>query len=161
MNNQSYLIQIDVTLANMNDFERIVEGSWDNKVQDFCVRSTTRQRLRQDVYVDLAILSKEGFVFEASLDTVNRKLKPLSQRVPIILFNKTTVPITQLSTYHWLSLIEVETEGKPQTLRKQGGYLVHGYSLAERRNVVLHTDSDSQVVVGDGDSQLIQQSLHT
>ncbi len=143
-------MQLDVTLAKQHDFERVLEGPWDNKVQDFCVRSTTRERMRQDAYVDLAILSKEGVVYEVSVDTTKNKIQMLSLKHPVTLLNKTTVPISQLPNYTWLSLVEVELDSKPQTLRKQGGYLIHGYNFSERRNVLLYTDSDSQVIVEKG-----------
>ncbi len=126
VSSEQKLIQIDTDKINSNAFENEIQlpNTWSGAVEDFIVRKSSKDGLRDGKYVDIAILTKnKGTVYEISIDATNNAVT--SREIKVSGSNELITAAGTVS--YWNNIIEIEANGAPS-------YLINGYISKDNQN---------------------------
>lgn len=129
VSSEQKLIQIDTDKINSNAFENEIQlpNTWSGAVEDFIVRKSSKDGLRDGKYVDIAILTKnKGTVYEISIDATNNAVT--SREIKVSGSNELITAAGTVS--YWNNIIEIEANGAPS-------YLINGYISTGNQNICI------------------------
>ena len=129
VSSEQKLIQLDTGNIGNGEFEKEI---WPGVVEDFIVRKSTKDGLRDNKYVDIAILTKnEGTVQEITIDTSKNQPNSViatSREIKVSGSNELIAAAKTVS--YWNNIIEIEANGAPS-------YLINGYISTGNQNICI------------------------
>ena len=129
VSSEQKLIQLDTSKIGKDGFETEIQlaNTWSGAVEDFIVRKSSKDGLKDGRYVDIAILTKnKGTVYEISIDATNNAVT--SREIKVSGSNELITAAGTVS--YWNNIIEIEANGAPS-------YLINGYISTGNQNICI------------------------
>lgn len=122
---------------NTDDWEKIIAGSWDKRVEDFVIRKTTKENPRGNL-VDIAILTNvKGTVWEVTYDAASTSVTS-SRDIKVEGPSDLNTVVEKVS--YWNNIIEIDVKGSPS-------YIVNGYISTGNQNICISVGAKEYVII--------------